>query len=548
MAERPRLPLRPSATTTARSTPRGCSPASARRCRWPGPSSRSAPASRSTTGRSPTSSAAPDRRTRCGRTSRPSAAGGSSRACCARTSRSRDLSRRAARHADAGAGPARADRRADAPPRGGRARLGPGGRGRRPAADHEHGLGDPPGGDRGGERRRPALVPALLAERRRARREHGPARRGGRLLGHRPHRRQLPARAGSPATSSRPTSRSSRASGSPSTSPTRSSGRDWRSRRRRTSARRSATSSGSSPTRASPGSDSSGCAARPRSRSSSRGSCTPTTPARPGSAASTGSSSRITAAGRSTGRSPRSTRCRRSSTRSATGWRCCSTAGSAPARTSSRRSRWAPTRSWSAAPTSGGLRSTARPGSRPCSAALLAELDLTMTLSGFTRTAEIDRGVLRRSSGLAARRGRVHRDGAAARVADLDGVAEQPGEPEPPAAQIRSGGGQLAGEDVRDPVAGVGHLDDDLAASVPGPHGRGWSARGPRALVAISLTASDDLLGRASPTARRRWRTTRSVAAPPAGRRARNASPARDRGSGASTVASSRPQKSRGSS
>ena len=26
---------------------------------------------------------------------------------------------------------------------------------------------------------------------------------------------------------------------------------------------------------------------------------------------------------------------------------------------------------------------------------LLAELDLTMTLSGFTRTAEIDRGVLR---------------------------------------------------------------------------------------------------------------------------------------------------------
>ena len=47
------------------------------------------------------------------------------------------------------------------------------------------------------------------------------------------------------------------------------------------------------------------------------------------SAASTGSSSPTTAAARSTGRSPRSTRCRRSPTPSATSWRFCSTAASA---------------------------------------------------------------------------------------------------------------------------------------------------------------------------------------------------------------------------
>ena len=102
-------------------------------------------------------------------------------------------------------------------------------------------------------------------------------------------------------------------------------------------------------------------------------------------AASTASSSPTTAAARSTARSPRSTRCRRSPTRSATSSRSSSTAASAAAPTCSRRSRSAPTRSASAAPTSGAWRWTARPGVETVLKMVLAELDLTMALCGLTR-------------------------------------------------------------------------------------------------------------------------------------------------------------------
>ena len=115
-------------------------------------------------------------------------------------------------------------------------------------------------------------------------------------------------------------------------------------------------------------------AADPRSR----GSSTSTTPARRPAAASTGSSSPTTAAARSTARSPRSTPCRRSPRRSATSSRSSSTAASAAAPTCSRRSPSAPTRSASAAPTSGAWRSTARPGVEAVLKMILAELDLTM--------------------------------------------------------------------------------------------------------------------------------------------------------------------------
>src|SRR5215210_4922477 len=105
---------------------------------------------------------------------------------------------RAAR--DAGTRPSRAgaDRGADAPPRAGRAGQRGSGRGARTAADREHGVGDGAGGDRGGQWRRPTLVPALLAQRRRARREPRPARGGRGLYGDRPHGRQLRARLEAP--------------------------------------------------------------------------------------------------------------------------------------------------------------------------------------------------------------------------------------------------------------------------------------------------------------------------------------------------------------
>ena len=79
------------------------------------------------------------------------------------------------------------------------------------------------GGGRRGVRRRPALVPALLAARRGAGGELRAPRRGGRLHGARRHARHLAAGLAPARPAAAPTCRSSRASASPTTSPTRSS-------------------------------------------------------------------------------------------------------------------------------------------------------------------------------------------------------------------------------------------------------------------------------------------------------------------------------------
>ena len=254
-------------------------------------------------------------------------------------------------------------------------------------ADHEHGIGDAAGGDRGGERRRAALVPALLAERRRARREPAPARRGRRLLGARPDHRQLPPGLEAARPRSRPICRSSRESGSPSTSPTRSSAPALEKPPEEDIGAAVGHFLGVFANPRLTWDGSSGCARRPRCRSCSRASSIPKTPARRASAASTGSSSRTTAAGRSTARSPRSTPCRRSWTRSGdemailldSGIR----SGADVVQGAGAGRRRGPARP--ALPLGPGAR---RPdGVETVLRSLLAELDLTMTLSGFTERA-----------------------------------------------------------------------------------------------------------------------------------------------------------------
>ena len=97
--------------------------------------------------------------------------------------------RRGARHAVAGAVPARADRRALDRPRGGRNGRGTrGGRARHPLLPLQRRLVDDRG-HRRGDGRRAALVPALLDQRPRDRRQPAPARRPERLLGGRRHAR-----------------------------------------------------------------------------------------------------------------------------------------------------------------------------------------------------------------------------------------------------------------------------------------------------------------------------------------------------------------------
>ena len=82
-------------------------------------------------------------------------------------------------------------------------------------------------GDRRGDGRRAAVVPALLDQRPRDRREPPLARGGGRLLGSRRHARHADPRLAARATCARRTSRSSRARAARSSSPTPSSGRSW---------------------------------------------------------------------------------------------------------------------------------------------------------------------------------------------------------------------------------------------------------------------------------------------------------------------------------
>ena len=105
---------------------------------------------------------------------------------------------------------------------------------------------------------------------------------------------------------------------------------------------------------------------------------------------------------------------------------------------------------------------------------LLAELDLTMALSGFTRTAEIDTGRAAARLGREAEAwgGRTNRDCAARALANLDGVADQPGQPDPPASQAGRRRRQLTGEGVFDPLARVAHLED--RARLPRARS-GWS-------------------------------------------------------------------------
>ena len=124
------------------------------------------------------------------------------RACCA-TSPTRDLSRDRARHAACrrrSCSRRSACRRSSTPRASSRARARPASR--RPAATSTSTAAAAlAGGDRAGGRRRAPLVPALLAQGRRARREPRPARRGGRLRGDRASRSTRCSWAGGPRTS-----------------------------------------------------------------------------------------------------------------------------------------------------------------------------------------------------------------------------------------------------------------------------------------------------------------------------------------------------------
>ena len=124
-------------------------------------------------------------------------------------------------------------------------------------------------------------------------------------------------------------------------------------------------------------------------RSCSRGSCTLTTRAGPCEVGATGSWSATTADARSTARSRPWTPCRRCVRPSGRTCRCSWTAASGPAPTSSRRSPWAPTPSPSAGRTSTAWPWPGGDGVRDVLANIVAELDLTMGLSGVGSVAQI---------------------------------------------------------------------------------------------------------------------------------------------------------------
>ena len=196
--------------------------------------------------------------------------------------------RRAPRPPASLARPAGADRRPGHPPSRGRARHGPGGGldGGPPGGQHR--LVPPARGDRGRDGRRPALVPALLAPERRARREPPLACPASRLRRHRRDPRHVPARL----------ARTRHPERLPAVPPRRGPGelphrprllrRGRRPIPRQDPSALSNTSPRSSPTPRAPGPTWPGCARRPRCRSSSRASSIPTTPGRPWTTASTG--------------------------------------------------------------------------------------------------------------------------------------------------------------------------------------------------------------------------------------------------------------------
>ena len=283
----------------------------------------------------------------------------------ARRRRARPLDHRA-RHAAAGAAAARPDRRPEGRPRGGRAGDGAGGGGRRPADDRQHRLPLHDGGDRRGERRGAALVPALLAQRPRAARELRRPRRGRRLRRDRRHRRHLHPRleAARPAAGLAALPRRQRQRqllpgpglpGRPRAAARGGPGRGDRPLPGRALQPRADLGRPGAAARADlaadPGQGDPARRRRPRGGEPRHRRDRRLQPRRPAGRR------RARLARRAAGRSP---------TRSATSSRSSSTAASAAAPTSSRRSPSAPTPSASAAPTSGAWRSTARRGSKRC--------------------------------------------------------------------------------------------------------------------------------------------------------------------------------------
>ena len=341
------------------------------------------PARRWRSGRRTTSSPGPGPRTRCSPTARPSAGAGS----CPRMLRDvaeRDLSTTVLGDRAAGAAAAGADRRPEGRPRGRRAGHGAGGGGRRPADDRQHRLALHDGGDRRGERRGAALVPALLAQRPRAARELRRPRRGRRLRRDRRHRRHLHPRleAARPAAGLAALPQGS-GNANYFQDPVFRAGPRAAARRRTWAPRPAATWASLQPRAdlgrprpaaradlaADPGQGDPARRRRPRGGGPRHRRDRRLQPRRP--------------AGRRRARLARRAR-RRSPRRSATSSPSSSTAASAAAPTSSRRSPSAPTPSASAAPTSGAWRSTARRGVETVLKMVLAELDLTMALCGYT--------------------------------------------------------------------------------------------------------------------------------------------------------------------
>jgi hypothetical protein len=83
----------------------------------------------------------------------------------------------------------------------------------------------------------------------------------------------------------------------------------------------------------------------------------------------------------------------------------------------------------------------------------------------------------------------VHRDDAAARIADLNGIAEQPGEPQASATGYLRGRRQLAGKTSWMPSPPS--VTSTMISALPCQPGQWWAAgRGITALVAIPLAAS----------------------------------------------------------
>ena len=393
---------------------------SARACRPTRRSSRSAPRARCPPRRSRTSPAAPAPARRCAPTARRSTAGGSCRGCCA-TSRTRDTTVELFGRTLPYAVPRRADRRVGDGPQATPTSPSPA----RPSAEGvPDGLLQPGLAGRWrsarGDGRRAALVPALLEQVRRARRElrrSAPRRAAARRSSSRSTRR---CSAGARATSTSATCRSCAARASRSTRATRCStasstsseadpdagdagraaqadaggGRALLAQQR---ARRSSPRAGPALHRhlLAPVADAGRTSPFLRERTKLpillKGICHPDDARRAvdegidGLVVSNHGGRQVDGA---VGDARRAARRRRGGRRAAS--RSCSTAASAPARTSSRRSRSARARCSSGGRGSTGWRSPARTACARCSRTSQADFDLTMGLAGCASVGEID--------------------------------------------------------------------------------------------------------------------------------------------------------------